>query len=183
MSIWIRVVCRSSVADITPEALRAGIEERLTHLAKVYGEAGAEETTKLLTVEKGREPKSKTADDSEFQVYQLRWKTDQAKAVRIERWIDDRAEEEVGELRDWLEDYMAQEEDDEGCEEISRALEGAEETVGLELKSTDTEGIGWAVLMAAAHFLAVKGEGIIRAEGEGWLAPEGGELRHVLEAD
>jgi len=185
MSIWIRVVCRSSVADITPEALRVGIAERLLHLASVYGVDGAEETQALLQVEQAGDKgkKGSPAGDSEFHAYQLRWREDQAKPVRIERWVDDRAEEEVGELRDWLEDYMAAEEDDEGCDEIARALDGAEETVALELKSSDTEGMGWPVLMSAAHFLAVRGDGIIRADGEGWLAPEGDKLRHVLEAD
>lgn len=177
MSISIRVVCRSSLGDVTPEALSAGLVERLPKLANQYGEEGAAETAKHVAITR------KKGSGDGFDVFELRWRSDQQKPVRIERRAEERAEEELGELNDWLESYMAEEEGDDGVEEIAHALQAAEEIVMLELSSSDTEGMGWPVAMAVAHYLAETGDGIVRAEGEGWLAPEEGELRHVLEAD
>lgn len=178
MSIWIRVVVRSSLADVTPEALREGVVERLPRLAATYGEDGAAVANEHLRVV--RRPKEGAG--AEFDVFELRWAPDQERPLRIERWVDGKAEEELRELSAWLASYL-ENEDDEGADEIAETLDAAEETIGLELGPNQTEGIGWPVAMAAAAYLAERGDGLLRADGEGWLAPEEGELRHLLEAD
>ena len=85
MSIWIRVVNRSSLSDVTPEALRAGIVDRLPRLAANYGEEGAQAATEHVTVV--HRPKAGGAS-GEFDVFELRWAPDQKRPVRIERWVE-----------------------------------------------------------------------------------------------
>ena len=57
------------------------------------------------------------------------------------------------------------------------------ETVALELKMGDMEGVGWAVAVAAAACFAERGEGLIQADGEGYLEPSANGVEHVLDGD
>jgi hypothetical protein len=41
--------------------------------------------------------------------------------------------------------------------------------------------MGWPTTVAAAAFLAERGEGLLHADGEGWLEPTPSEVRPILE--
>lgn len=177
MSIWVRAVCTSSVGAVTPEELRAAVAERLPALAALYGEAGAAEAAARLRVEEGG--RGGPAGESGFGVLLLHYREEQDRFLRIERWAErDRVAEEIAELRDEL----------EGCEEdevdtVLECLDAAVETVAVELKMSDTEGMGWPVAVAAAASLAARGGGLIQADNEGWMAPRGRQVEHLVDND
>lgn len=168
MSIWIRALCTKPLGDITPADLRAGIVERLPLIAPTYGEDDHEPTAKGLVVD-GEAP---------LHVCQIGYRGDGA-GIRVERWTDPASvKEEVSELLEDLEDS-----DEDGADEVRELLGRVVESVALELKTSDCEGIGWPVALAAAACLAARGEGIIQADGEGFMLPRGHEIEHVLDGD
>jgi hypothetical protein len=178
MAIWIRVVGTSSLADVTREELRAAIAERLGKIASAYGEDASGVAARISLA-----PPADAPSGPELGVLELRWGGEGTRPIRLERWTGPRAEEEVSELAEALEEYLENEDADEGADEIAAVLERAVDTVGIELGASHTEGVGWPLALSAALFLAERSDGVVRADGEGWLAPEDGELRHVLEAD
>jgi hypothetical protein len=175
MSIWIRAVCTKSVGDVSPEDLRAGIAARLPRMAALYGEDDPEATIPRLRVEP-----SGSAGEGGFGVLLLRYAEGDDRFLRVERWAErERVDDELGELRDDLE-----ESDEDEVDTVLACLDAAVETVAIELQMSDTEGIGWPLAMAAAAFLAERGAGLIQAENEGWLAPRGlDDVEHLLDND
>jgi hypothetical protein len=168
MSIWVRALCSKPAGDMTPEMLRSGISERLAIVAAYYGEDGAEAVRSLLRIE-----------DAGDAVWLLHYQGGDDHFLRIERWTKPAAvAEEVGELRERLEDC-----DEDGVEEVRELLDHVVETVGVELKMSDVEGIGWAVAVSAAACFAERGEGLVQADEEGWMAPEGLGVEQVLDGD
>ncbi|MFT3775971.1 MAG: hypothetical protein QM820_62295 [Minicystis sp.] len=168
MSVWIRALCTRTVADVTPADLAAGIAERLPLVASLYGEEGAEEVARRLRIE-GQAPMS---------AWELFYRGDEA-SIGLERWSKPgEVREEVDELLETLADS-----DEDGVEDVRELLGQVVETVAFELKLSDCEGMGWPVAIAAAAVLAARGEGIIQADGEGWMVPEGKEIEHVLDGD
>jgi hypothetical protein len=168
MSIWIRALCTKAVGDVTPAELRAGIAERLPLLAALYGEDDAEATAPRLRIE-GETP---------MRAWELFYRDDDH-FIGVERWSEPaEVGEELDELRESLEDC-----DEDEVEDVLALLDRVVETVAFELKTSDCEGIGWPVAIAAAACLAARGEGIIQADGEGWMAPRGREVEHVLDGD
>jgi hypothetical protein len=177
MSIWIRALCTVPVDALTAEDLRAGISERLPFLAAMYGETGDQETIARLSVEVAApEEIPGAALRPRASVWLLRYGDG---AIRVECWSEPAAvKEEVGTLREGLADC-----DEEEVEEVRALLDHVVQTVRLELKMTDVEGIGWAVAIGAAACFAARGEGLVQADGEGWMAPRGHEVEHVLDGD
>ncbi len=167
MSIRVRALCTTSAAALTPEDLRAGIAERLPPLAALYGAEGHEETIARLRVEA-----------TETAAWLLRYREGES-SLRVERRSTPEAvAEEVGPLREALADC-----DEEGVEDVLALLDDVIEAVGIELSMSDVEDIGWAVAIAAAACFAARGEGLIEADGEGWMAPRGREVEQVLDGD
>ncbi|APR81522.1 Hypothetical protein A7982_06871 [Minicystis rosea] len=168
MSVWIRALCTRTVADVSPADLVGGICERLPTLGPLYGEDDVEETARLLRVD----------GDAPMGAWGLFYRGN-GHTINIERWSDpEQVKEEVGELLETLEDS-----DEDGVEDVREVLGRVVETVAFELKTSDCEGIGWPVAIAAAACIAAAGEGIIQADGEGWMAPEGRGVEHVLDGD
>lgn len=168
MSVWIRALCTKAVADVTPAELRAGIAERLPLLGPQYGEDDTEGAVAALRVE-GEAP---------MRAWALFHRVGEH-SIRLERWSDrGRVREELDMLRGTLEDC-----DEDGVDEVRELLDHVVETVALELSMGDCEGMGWPVAIAAAAYLAARGEGLVQADGEGWMEPHGRELEHVLDGD
>jgi len=168
MSIWIRALCTTTVGDVTPADLRAGIIERLPVTAALYGEDDPDATVPRLRIE-GEPP---------LRAWDLFYRGDGA-AIAVERWIKPAAvREEVGELLETLAEC-----DEDGVDEVRELLGRVTEGVALSLSLSDCEGVGWPVAIAAAAYLAARGEGIVQADGEGWMLPRGREIEHVLDGD
>jgi hypothetical protein len=167
MSIWIRAICRRSVEFTTPEELLTGITKRLMLLTYLYGEDDYEETTSRLRVENASRVET-------FEVYRIYYRQSGNSFIRVARWSKPSAvAEEVKELVESLEDRREPE-----AEMIRQLLAETIETVGLELKQSDADGMGWPVAIAAAAYLADKGKGVVH-DGQGWLQPTAKEV-HIL---
>lgn len=168
MSIWIRALCTRPLGDLTPADLRAGIAERLPTIAPLYGEEDAEAIAASVTI----------AGEPPLGVWELSYR-DNGSFIRVERWSAKAdVREEVGELLDTLAEC-----DEEGVEDVRALLADVVESVGFELKVSDCEGAGWPVAVAAAAALAARGEGLVQADGEGWMEPSGRGVEHVLDGD
>ena len=170
MSVWIRAVCRKSVAFTTPKELRTGITKRLMLLTYLYGEDDYEETLSGLRVE--------TASAGEtFEVFRIYYQKNSDRFIRVGRWSKrTMVAEEVKELTESL-----QERTERKAAEIRKLLAETLEIVGLELKQSDADGMGWPVAIAAAAYLADKGEGAVQADGQGWMKPTEKEISILLD--
>jgi hypothetical protein len=169
MSVWIRAICRKSVTSTTPEELLTGITKRLMLLTYLYGEDDYEETMSRLRVENA-------SSGETFEVYRIYYQERGNGFIRVARWSKPNAvAQEVRELMESLEERKGLE-----VEMIRQLLAKAVEIVGLELKQTDADGMGWPVAIAAAAFLAEKGEGVVYADGEGWMEPTAKEVSILL---
>jgi hypothetical protein len=168
MSIWVRALCPEPTGDLTPESLRTGIAERLPTVGAYYGEDGAEATVARLRV-----------DDVGDGTWILRYAEDPSRSLRIDRWTQAKAvAREVAGVRALLSDC-----DEDGVEDVRALLDDVKEAVGIEVEMSDVEGIGWAVAIAAAACFAARGGGLVQAENEGWMAPEGRGVEQVLDGD
>jgi hypothetical protein len=165
MSMWVRVLSTKALGDLTPEELRRGLGRWLSRVAEDYGE-DHEGVLSRVRVE-GAAP--------------LRGGAIQygAGTIRFERTTDrEGVEGEVAKLSATIEGS-----DEEGVEEVQELLGDVVEIAKLELSLADCEGIGWPIAIAAAAYLAERGEGIVQADREGWMAPEDGALEQVLDGD
>jgi len=171
MSTWVRALCAKPLDGLTPDELRASIAQRLPALATLYGEDSHTAALARLTIE--------NADPARpFRVWWLRYREGEA-ALRIERWTAPaEVKDERNELLERLEDC-----DEDGVEDVTALLTDMVEMMGIELKMSDVEGIGWAVAVAAAACFAERGDGLIQADGEGYLEPTKNGVEHVLDGD
>ena len=140
-----------------------------TARVRLLGESGNQEAESASGAEAGG-----------FGVYQLYFRGEgDARSVRVERWAEPaRIKEEAARLLEAIEDC-----DEDDVDVVESAIAEAVEIVGFELTVSDTEGMGWPVVIAAAAYLADRGRGLIQADGEGWMAPKGRDVEHLIDAD
>jgi hypothetical protein len=171
MSIWVRALCTKSVGALTADDLRKGIADRLPVLSTYYGEPGAERALAQLRVE------NESGDG--FGAYRVHYGDDPARSVRVERWAErEHVRAEIVALLQRLADC-----DEEEVEDVRDHLALVVESVALELEVPDVRGIGWPVAIAAAATVAARGGGLIQADGEGWMHPNGREVEQLLDGD
>jgi hypothetical protein len=145
-----------------------GIKDRLMLLTYLYGEDDYEETETRLRVENA-------SSGEVFEVYRIYYLESGNRFIRVARWSEPALAGEVRELVESLEDRMEPE-----AEMIRRLLAEALEIIGLELKQSDANGMGWPVAIAAAAYLADNGNGVVCADGEGWMEPTAKEVSVLL---
>jgi hypothetical protein len=171
MSIRIRALCTKSIAALSPEDLRAGVAERLPALAVYYGKPDPAADVARLRVEGDPAPGLAS--------HRLHHRVEADRFVPIERWADAaRVRREIEQLRASLEGC-----EEEEVEDVLAFLDDVVEIVALELGPRDAEGMGWPVAIAAAACVAARGEGLVQADGEGWMKPSGRAVEQVLDAD
>lgn len=164
MSIWVQVFCRKSVKGIKPDELIKGINKRLTLLSYLYGEDEPELFSPSI-VAKNKE--------NDFEVFLLSYQENIPNPIRIERWYDrDKVIEEVEEFSDLIAA-------DQNKNIINEYLENTIETVAIELKLSDTEGLGWPVAISAAAWIAEYADGIVYNENDRWLLPTEKEVKFL----
>ncbi len=112
----------------------------------------------------------------------LRYREDTSRVLRVERWTEPRRVAVRGPGRaasNRLEDC-----DEDGVEDDARpAWRRDGDRRDRPLQMTSFEGIGWAVAIAAAACFAEHGDGLIQADEEGWMAPEGQGVEQILDGD
>jgi hypothetical protein len=164
MSIWIRAVCRRRAA-FSADELREGVAERLDLLTALYcprDEEPAEAVVARLRV-----------DPLGPDTWTLHYRED--RFIRAERWSGARAEAEARELAERIDGPA-----EPGAAAVRSLLGAATDIVAFELKASDADGMGWPICIAAAAWIAARGDGLVNAEGEGWLEPTPKEVRPVL---
>jgi hypothetical protein len=170
MSIWVRALCRKSVASVTPAKLKTGIVKRLELLMYMFDDAeDPEQVMKSLRVENASRGKG-------FSVCLIHYRPHDEHFIRAERWSGKEAVNEVTELKESLEGQRSQ-----AVKRINALLGGVKETVAFELKLSDAQGTGWPVSLAAAAWLSEIGDGLIQADESGWYAPTDLEVECILE--
>jgi hypothetical protein len=164
MSIWVRAFCRKSVATATPVAMRDGIAMRWRPMIFLLSPEAEEEPGDVLA-------RLRIEDHSGgegFRLFHLVYRVGGDRFIRAERWSDEAARQEVEECR---EDLIDREELE--VEAVTALLDDCLEAVGFELKMSDAQGMGMPVAVSAAVWVAEIGDGIVHAEGYGWLLPQG----------
>lgn len=168
MSMWVRALAQKPLGDVTPEELHAGIARWLPRLAAIYGEDGDEATIARLGVD-GAAPLRGGA---------ITYGSDGA-SIRFERTIDPTdVKRGAAELASAISDC-----DEDGVDDVREMLDQVVEIAKIEVSLSDCEGVGWPVAIAAAAYLAERGEGIVQADGEGFMVPSEGAMEHVLDGD
>lgn len=161
-------MCTRPLDGVTAEDLQAGIAERLPWLAQIFRSKGLKATLERLAV-KQQAPL----------VWEIHYRADPEHSIDAERYTDPASvKEEVGELLEFIEDC-----EEDGVERVRACLAGAVETVGIELKLSDAQSIGWAVAIGAGAYLAARGEGLVQADEAGWMAPDGTEVEQIIDSD
>lgn len=164
MSIWIRSMHRQPVT-FTADELLAGIGERLTLLTCLYCPPDEEPVGDVLA--------RLSLDLLAPGVWALRYRPCDP-FIRVELWHGPAARAEASELRDSISSLAGP------AVKVRALLDVVTEAFGFELKSSHAEGMGWPIAIAAAAWLAKRGDGLIYAESEGWMAPTPSEIRPVL---
>lgn len=152
--------------DFTGHQLTAGIGERLDLLTALYC-PDEEEPAQIVLARLLVEPLDQEA-------WALYYRSENS-FIRVERWRDTAARKEAIELWERVNSRKHV-----SVQPVISLLESVTEIVGFELRFSDTESMGWPISVAAAAWLAAAGQGLIYAEGQGWLRPTLREIKIVL---
>jgi hypothetical protein len=173
MSLWVTAFCRKSVAGVQPEEMHAAIAARLEELTLLILPENEEEPDELLK-------RLRVEDDSnrnEFQNFAIYYRKDD-RPIPACRWEREQARNEGLE---WLEKFADGNEPE--AELIRAVLANVTDSVAIELKLSDIQGMGWPVAIGAAVWLAEIGEGVVHATDCGWFVPDNGGARLLLPDD
>lgn len=173
MSVWVRALNRIPIPELTRESLHSGIAKRLTLLTYLFCPEEEEDPDVLL----GRLQIEDVSEPSGNLVWLLHYRPDLEEFLRLERWQDpEMVRVEAEELAEFLEDHTG-----EGLDEVRALLGAATESFALELKARDLSSMGWPLAIAAAAFLAETGQGLLQADGSGWMRPTNKEVAWLAE--
>ena len=173
----IAVFTRTTLQDVTPEALAAGIGERLAVLTALYCPLDEERPEVVLErmritpapgsergfgrwhVRYGRAHNAliavaRTACESSATAFRWSGAENVAHAVRIYSEVEPR-----------------------GLREVGAVLEHAHDVASITMTKRAAQRMAWPVGVAAAAWLAARGDGVVFAPGSGWLMPTPTEAR------
>jgi hypothetical protein len=176
MPLRAHVLCRTSVANVTPELLQGGIASRLEAMVAKFAPRDDESPRQLLArlrIEK--------ADTFAFGIWRIVYGADGQAYVPVERFVPRSFEADRRDFFDELKKWLEHAKEAPVAESLRGRVTQATECVVLEFDETT---MSWPIAMAAAAALALAGDGIVRVEGEHyeswWLEPEGKGLKGVL---
>jgi hypothetical protein len=177
MSSMIFVFAPTSLAWVIPEALVAGVGERLALLTYLYcpeSEERPDDVCKRLRVT--------MQGEGAFDTWLLRYGRVHNAQMRIHRVA--RESPATPFRRSGAEDvaYMASLRRDlepRAGTEVRRVLDSAHDVVTIAMTARAAQRMAWPVGVAAAAWLAARGDGLLHAPGSGWLAPTPKEVRPV----
>lgn len=164
MSIWVSLYCRDRVGRINPPELVAAIKDRLDFFSDLFAQEDAEEVRSRLRVDEFR-------GNEDSQLLHLHYLEDGPPIV-IDRVGN--LDEVSGMVKEYLEESFKSREGDK--ENLVRAhLVKAVEAFHFCLKQRHADGMGTPLVYAAAAWLGKKGDGLLRADYQGWMQLDGGE--------
>jgi hypothetical protein len=170
MSVWIRAVCKKSLSSVTPELLVEAVSSRVPTLVERYKPSMDEPLRGVLS-----QLRVEKEDEHPFGVWRLLYSADAGRYVRIDRMVGRDFEQA---RRDLFDEMTGRE--GEAQERVRGLLSGAKELVAMEVSSSDAGGMALVLAVAVAASLARAAEGLVRIDGEGWLAPQGKDVEGVL---
>jgi hypothetical protein len=171
MSIWIHILCRRTVGSLQPSQLAQGIERRLGVLAYLFLPEEEEEPEAVLA-----RLRLEADPGPELRRLRIHYRAQPSLPLKVDRWSDPPAvAEEVRELLAKLEGHSGP-----AATDLRERLRATIESVAIELKASHARDMGWPLAICAAAELAERGDGVIRAEGRGFMLPSGNEVDIVL---
>jgi hypothetical protein len=164
MSIWVNVYCQKRLGRINPADLVAGIKARLEIFSDLFAQEDPREVCSRLRVDEIRR-------DEESQLLHLHYLDDRVPIV-IDR--SGNQNEVLGEIEEYLEEaFTDRDGDDERL--VREHLGNVVETFRFCLKQCHADGMGTPLVYAATAWLADQGNGLLRADEQGWMNLDGGE--------
>jgi hypothetical protein len=163
MSLWVRAVCQKSIGHVAAEQLAQGIAVRLPRLCSMLSPEILNESERIIECLRIRSP----SESGDFRQFNIHYRQQRDIPIRVGRWCDpEMVQEEIDELLEFLVDV-----DNPAVFPVRELLCTAMEIVVFELKMSQLEDMGWPLAIAAAAWLAEKGEGLVQADGHGWMEP------------
>jgi hypothetical protein len=164
MSIWASLYCQDRVGRINPPELVAAIKDRLDLFSDLFAQEDPKEVLSRLRVDEFR-------GNEDSQLLHLHYLEDGPPIV-IDRIGN--LDEVSGMVKEYLEESFQNRNSDE--ERLVREHLGiAVEIFHFCLKQCHADGMGTPLVYAAAAWLGKQGNGLLRADEQGWMRPDGGE--------
>ena len=170
MSMWVRCVCKKSLASVTSELLVQAVAGRLPQLVTRYASSLDEPLRGVLA-----QLRAENEDNLPYSPWRIHYSADAQQFIRVERTVGRELEQD---RRDMFDEMTGKQ--GEAADRIRALLSQTKENVRIELSATDATGVGLPLAVAAAAALAGAGEGLVRVDGEGWLAPKGKDVELLL---
>jgi hypothetical protein len=166
MPIFIRTIARTTLSAVTPELLQNAIGSRLETLVGRYSPSDDDTPQQVLA-------RLRVEGGGSFDDWRLTFSPG-ARPIRVQRLIGKAWETDRRAFFDEVD------KDEEAGKRIRALLTDAKESVALQLSDVDAHGMAWPVAMAAAAALAKASDGLVRADGEGWLEVDGKDVALVV---
>lgn len=166
MGIWIRAICTKSIGPLKDIDLKAALADADFALWAEGADLDEEDGDAAERALRFEYPKHRS------QEYGLLRYRDDDHFIRFDRWTGEAAREEADELAEMVDAEGA------AADRVREVLARAVETVGFELKSSDAQGMGWPIALAAAMFIAERGQGLVQGDTDGdtWWDPATGAV-------
>lgn len=158
MSIWVSVYCRKRIRTISPTALVAAIKERVSNFAYLFAQEDPEETLSRLCVERYKRPTGPAL----LHLHYL----EAGPPIVIDRVTS--AKEVAGYIQEYLEEFFHGRKG-RHANFVRAHLAGVVGIVNFCLKQSHADGMGTPLAYAAAAWLAETGDGLVRADEQGWM--------------
>jgi hypothetical protein len=172
MPAHILVYCQQSAANVTAQALLAGLHDAdLMTLAEGYGitdeEAVVKAAESYLRVEPG--------DAKTFTFFQLHYQAPERRQIQIERIAS------PAQIKEWVSDELEDLQDVQEKEEskIRRHLAQVKEIIYIELGWAQLENLGIVLSCEVAKHIAQVANGYIKDENGVWWQVESGICKRI----
>ncbi len=173
MSLWLEVFCQQRLGKIEPEAMLEGIGKRLELLTYLYCPDDEEEPEVVLKRIKIR------SDPKVPRVLYLHARKEPEKFIRIDYGPVSAGYEVVQEKLERLARLPDQANPD--LQRVQEFLKATQEAVGFQLLFSDMDTMGWPVAVAAAAWIAERGNGIMRSDSGEWMLPSEREVAYIFD--
>lgn len=172
----ITVFTRSSLVDVTPDQLAAGIAERLGLFTALYCPIDEEKPDVVLA----RLRVVPTTESVGFDTWHVRYGRAHNAAIAVVRTAREASATPFQSSGVENVAYMARIHrgvEPRDLREVADVLDRAYDVVSIRMTKKAAQRMAWPVGVAAAAWLAARGDGILFVPGSGWLVPTKKEAR------